>query len=152
VPADELHRLPAFDLPSSETGELSAIDDYWSFVSMLLAGGSWNGACVLSPGSLSLMTKDQLAPVQREGNELFLGAHGSWGLGLAVPAAGSSNEPLPCGIGWDRGTGTTWRTHVGSGVPGVLFTQRQVMSPVPPPLIEDFWAGVNMNITSGETP
>jgi hypothetical protein len=30
-----------------------------------------------------------------------------------------------------------------SGVTGILFTQRQAVSPVPPTLIEEFWAGIN---------
>ncbi len=64
-------------------------------------------------------------------------------LGLEVPATGSADQPLPCGIGWDGGTGTTWRSSPHSGVTGILFTQRAVTSPVPPPVVEDFWAGVN---------
>jgi hypothetical protein len=56
-----------------------------------------------------------------------------------VPATGSSDQPLPCGIGWDGGTGTTWRSNPRSGVTGILLTQRQVTSPAPPPVVEDFW-------------
>jgi hypothetical protein len=74
---------------------------------------------------------------------LFLGQHGGWGLGLGVPAAGSPDLPLPCGIGWDGGTGATWRSSLSSGVTGILFTQREVMSPVPAQHVEDFWAGLN---------
>jgi hypothetical protein len=89
------------------------------------------------------MTTARLTPAQRRASELFLGEHGGWGLGLAVPAAGSSDQPLPYGIGWDGGSGTTWRSSLHSGVTGILFTQRQAGSPVPPPLIEEFWAGIN---------
>jgi hypothetical protein len=28
-------------------------------------------------------------------------------------------------------------------LPGILFTQRQAVSPEPPPLMNDFWAAVN---------
>jgi hypothetical protein len=55
----------------------------------------------------------------------------------------SYDQPLPCGIGWDGGTGTTWRSNSRSGLTGILFTQRQATSPEPPPVVEDFWAGVN---------
>ena len=65
-----------------------------------------------------------------------------WGLGLAAPAAGST-APLPCGFGWDGGTGTTWRSDLATGATGILFTQREATSPEPPPLIDDFWAAVN---------
>ncbi len=74
---------------------------------------------------------------------MFLGEHGGWGLGLEVPASGSSVQPLPSGIGWDGGTGTTWRSNPATGVTGILFTQRAATSPAPPRVIEDFWAGVN---------
>ena len=74
---------------------------------------------------------------------MFLGPHGGWGLGLLVPATGSLDQPLPCGIGWDGGTGTTWRSSPRSGVTGILLTQRAATSPEPPELINDFWAGVN---------
>jgi CubicO group peptidase (beta-lactamase class C family) len=168
VPPEKLRRLPTFYLPDPETGALSVlddpghswwstppafsdgsgwlvstIDDYWSFVSMVLAGGTGNGARIVSEESVALMTSDQLTPAQRGGNELFLGPHGSWGLGLAVPASGSSAVPFPCGVGWDGGTGTTWRSDTRRHITAILFTQRQAISPVPPPLIENFWAGVN---------
>jgi CubicO group peptidase (beta-lactamase class C family) len=167
VPPEELDRLPTLYMPDPETGVLSVfdeaphswwstpptfadgsgwlvstIDDYWSFVSMLLAGGTRDGQRILSPESVTLMTSDRLTPAQREGNELFLGPHGSWGLGLSVPASGSSDEPFPCGTGWDGGTGTTWRSDIRRGVTAMLFTQRHAISPVPPPLMENFWGGV----------
>ena len=164
----QLSRLTTFYRPEPDTGTLSVldepahswwstppsfpdaggwlvstIDDYWAFVSMLLAGGKANGDRLLSPATVDLMTTDRLTQEQRDASTLFLGQHGGWGLGLAVPATGSSDQPLPCGIGWDGGTGTTWRSNLRTGVTGILFTQRQATSPAPPPVIEDFWAGVN---------
>lgn len=168
VRAGQLSRLATAYQPDPQTGELSVlddpahswwstppsfpdasgwlvstIDDYWSFVSMMLAGGTGQGERVLSPATVARMTTDRLTSSQRDVSALFLGEHGGWGLGLMVPATGASEQPLPCGIGWDGGTGTTWRSNPGSGVTGILFTQRQVMSPVPPPVVEDFWAGIN---------
>jgi CubicO group peptidase (beta-lactamase class C family) len=164
VPADKLSRLTTFYLPDPETGGLSVlddpahswwgtppawpdgsgwlvstIDDYWRFVSMLLAGGRG----VLAPETVALMTADRLTPSQRPGAAMFLGEHGGWGLGFQVPATGSTDQPLPCGIGWDGGSGTTWRSNLRNGVTGILFTQRQATSPAPPPVIQDFWAGIN---------
>ena len=167
VPAGQLHRLTTFYAPDAETGELSVlddptdswwstppsfpdaagglvstVDDYWSFVSMVLAEGTMGGQRVLSPESVALMTTDRLSRAQRESSELFLGEVGSWGLGMAVPTTGST-APLPSGFGWDGGSGTTWHSNPGSGVTGMVFTQRQAMSPAPPPVIEDFWTAVN---------
>jgi CubicO group peptidase (beta-lactamase class C family) len=164
VPPDRLGRLTTFYLPDGDTGELSVlddpagswwaapprhpdasgwlvstIDDYWAFVSMLLAGGRG----VLAPETVALMTADRLTPAQREPYGMFFGEHGSWGLGLAVPAAGAGDQPFPAGVGWDGGSGVTWRSHPTRGATGILLTQRHAMSPAPTPLVQDFWAGVN---------
>jgi len=167
VPADQPSRLTAAYTSDPETGDVSVLDDpqhswwttppafpdasgclvsnidnYWSFVSMLLAGGSLRGRRVLSPESVALMTTDRLSRTQREASRIFFGEHGGWGLGMAVPATGSI-APLPCGFGWDGGTGTTWRSNPRGGVTGILFTQRALNSPASPPVVDDFWAAVN---------
>ena len=98
---------------------------------------------MLAPETVALMTTDRLTPDQRQASALFLGEHGGWGLGLAVPAAGAGPQLLPCGIGWTGGSGTAWRSSARSGVTGILFGQRGLTSPVPEPLAVDFWAGVN---------
>jgi CubicO group peptidase (beta-lactamase class C family) len=129
--------------PDASGWLVSTIDDYWSFVSMLLAGGTAkSGERVLSPSTFALMTADRLTPSQREVAALFLD-DGGWGLGFAAPADGSSEGPLPYGIGWDGGTGTTWRSNLQSGVTGILFTQRAATSPEPNAIVKDFWAGAN---------
>jgi CubicO group peptidase (beta-lactamase class C family) len=168
VPADGVHRLTTFYLPDPATGDLtllddprsswwatppsfpdasgglvSTIDDYWAFVSMLLGGGEWRGRRILSEQAVTRMTTDHLTGDQRTESSLFLGEHTGWGLGLAAPADGAGDQPLPCGFGWDGGSGTAWRTSRERGVTGILLTQRQLESPEPPPVYEDFWAGVN---------
>jgi CubicO group peptidase (beta-lactamase class C family) len=132
---------PSF--PCASGWLVATIADYWSFVTMLLSGGVGKAGRVLTPASVARMTTDQLTPAQREGNEIFLGARGSWGLGLLVPARDAPEAPFPHGIGWDGGSGTTWRSHRQSGLTGMLFTQRQANSPSPPPLMEDFWNCLN---------
>jgi len=128
--------------PDGSGGLVSTIDDYWSFASMLLAGGTARGQSVLSPESVALMTADRLSLTQREASGPFLGEHMSWGLGMAVPATGST-APLPVGFGWDGGSGTTWHSNPCSGLTGILLTQREAVSPAPPPVVEDFWSAVN---------
>ncbi len=167
VPANQLARLTTAYSPDPDTGALSVlddpadswwstppsfpdasgwlvstIDDYWSFVSMLLAGGTGRGQPLLSPDSVARMITDRLTTAQRDAAGIFLAGHESWGFGMAVPATGST-APLPCGFGWDGGTGTVWRTNPLSGVTGILLTQRAATSPAPPPLIDDFWAAIN---------
>jgi CubicO group peptidase (beta-lactamase class C family) len=140
-PADSWWGTPP-SFPDASGWLVSTIDDYWSFVSMVLAGGSRHGRRVLSPESVVRLTTDRLSAAQRDASRLFLGEEGGWGLGLAVPAAGST-APLPSGVGWDGGTGTTWRSNPHSGVTGILFTQRAANSPVPTPVVNDFWSALN---------
>jgi CubicO group peptidase (beta-lactamase class C family) len=130
-------------LPDTSGWLVSTIDDYWTFVSMLLAGGSLRGRRVVSERSVALMTTDRLTPAQRVGTELFLGDDGGWGLGIGAPATGAAGQPLPTGVGWEGGSGTVWRSSPERGVTGILLTQRQLNSPQPPPVFDDFWTGVN---------
>ena len=121
---------------------LSTIDDYWAFVAMVRAGGVHRGERILPADLVTRMTTDQLSADQRAGNELFLDVDGGWGLGMGTAATGSEAAPLPCGYGWEGGSGTSWRTHAVSGVTGILLTQRAMTSPTPPPIMHDFWAAV----------
>jgi len=118
---------------------VSTIDDYWAFVRMLLDKGTHEGERIISQGSVELMITDHLSSVQRAGAGVFLGEHGKWGLGFMVPAADVQAKTVPAGFGWDGGTGTTWRSDVDSGLTGILFTQRAMTSPEPPPVFVDFW-------------
>ena len=129
--------------PDASGWLVSTVDDLWSFVSMLLAGGSSRGRRISSARSVELMTTDRLSPAQRTDCRLFLGDHGSWGFGMEVPARGSTDLPLPSGFGWDGGSGTAWRSNAERGVTGILLTQRQLNSPQPPRVFDDFWSGVN---------
>ncbi|HEX9539532.1 MAG TPA: hypothetical protein VGA04_15320 [Streptosporangiaceae bacterium] len=67
---------------------------------------------------------------------------------MALQHIGAGARGPPGAGGWDGGTGTTWRSNPRSGVTGILLTQRQVTSPAPPPVVEDFWAGVNAATTT----
>jgi CubicO group peptidase (beta-lactamase class C family) len=132
---------PSF--PDASGWLVSTVDDYWSFASMLLAGGVGHGNRILSPQAVSLMSTDHLTAAQRDASALFLDEHTGWGLGLQVPVAGSSHRPFPHGLGWNGGTGTTWRSDPLGGATAILFTQRSATSPTPSTLIQDFWSGVN---------
>jgi len=58
-------------------------------------------------------------------------------LGVLLARAAGTAAPAPRGAPGPR-----------SGVTGILLTQRQVTSPAPPPVVEDFWAGVNAATTT----
>ena len=130
-------------LPDGSGWLVSTVDDYWAFVSLLLRRGAVDGTRILSEDAVARMTTNQLTSAQRAGNAPFLGEHDGWGFGMAAPPADATGQPLPCGYGWEGGSGTSWRTNPERGVTGILLTQVQLMSPEPPPVFTDFWDGVN---------
>jgi len=164
VPADKQYRFTTAYAPDEATGELclldppvsgwwneptmmanaagmlvSTLDDFWAFVSMLLAGGVHDGRQVLSPEAVAMMTRDHLTAEQRAAAKLFLGGHGGWGYGMAAPGPIAGEPPVPWGIGWTGGTGTLGWSDTVRGLTGILLTQRAMTSPQPLPLFTVFW-------------
>jgi CubicO group peptidase (beta-lactamase class C family) len=132
-------RPPA--LPNAAGWLLSTIDDFWTFVQMLLNKGLHGDRRILSAASVDLMTTNQLTSQQRATSG-FLREHEGWGLGMLVPASEAGGAAVPGGFGWDGGTGTTWRSDTERGITGILFTQRGMTSPKAPEVFRDFWNGV----------
>ena len=120
-------------------GLVSTVDDYFAFCRMLLNKGRFGREQLLSRATLELMMSDQLTPNQREGNEMFFGSHSSWGLGAGVDIARKEIYHSLGRFGWTGGYGTTAYTDPKEGLIGVLFTQRMMDSPAPPPVFTDFW-------------
>ncbi len=164
LPADKLSRLPAcyffdrerrrldnFDDPGNSAwraepplesgggGLVSTVDDWLAFSSMMLNHGELDGQRVLSRATVALMTADQLTPAQRVGAELFFGEHSSWGLGFAVDTRRREIYHTPGRYGWTGGFGTTAYIDPAENLIGILFTQRMMDSPSPPPVFTDFW-------------
>jgi CubicO group peptidase (beta-lactamase class C family) len=128
---------PAFE--SGGGGLASTVDDYFAFSRMMLNKGRCGHEQVLSRASVDLMTSDQLTPQQREGSEIFLGANRSWGFGMAVETKRDEVFRTPGRFGWDGGLGTSAYTDPVERMIGILFTQRMMDSPQPPPVFKDFW-------------
>jgi CubicO group peptidase (beta-lactamase class C family) len=119
---------------------VSTLDDFWAFVSMLLAGGTTrDGATLLSAGSVAAMTTDHLTAAQRASAPMFFGEHGGWGYCMSAPGPMVGTPPVPWGFGWNGGTGTTWFSDPARGLTTILFSQRAMTSPEPPALFADFW-------------
>jgi CubicO group peptidase (beta-lactamase class C family) len=165
VPVEKVDRFTTAYMPEAENGTLglldpptggwwndppamangagmlvSTLDDFWAFVSMLVAGGSHEGAQLLSPQSVAAMTVDHLTADQRASGSLFLGGQGGgWGYGMAAPGPLAGEPPVPWGYGWNGGTGTVWTSDPVRGLTGILLTTRAMTSPEPPPLFATFW-------------
>jgi CubicO group peptidase (beta-lactamase class C family) len=74
-------------------GLVSTVADYLTFLRMIVSGGSWNGARILQPETLTLMRTNQLAP----GISVRLGMwqlpNTVFGLGFALKAEPAEGEP-----------------------------------------------------------
>ncbi len=131
--------------PSLDDGAadlVSTIDDFGAFAAMLAA----DGGGLLSAESVALMRRDRTTARDRAESPWFFGPDGhlGWGLMMSVPAAGadpgSAPDGMPSGYGWEGGSGTAWRNDPATGLTGILFTNRMMTSPGPPPAARDFWA------------
>ncbi len=121
---------------------VSTLDDYWAFVTMLLAGGCYEGEQVLAPASVTDMTRDHLTAAQRASAPPFLDPGTGWGYCMAASVPGSGDHPVPYGFGWNGGTGTVWNSDPERGLTGILLTQRAMTSPEPPAVFVEFWDAV----------
>jgi CubicO group peptidase (beta-lactamase class C family) len=122
---DELWTAPPI-FPSGAGGLVSTLADWHRFGRMLLA----DGAGLLSPQSVRLMTTDHLTQQQRQASTLFLEGSG-WGFGGAVAADGR--------YGWIGGTGTTAHVVKSTDTIGILLTQLRMTGPTPTQLMRQFW-------------
>jgi len=101
-------------------GLRASVGDYHRFVMMLLNEGERDGARVLSPKSVRLMTRDHVGedrPGAREGDW-------GWGFGMAVRRRVLDGEVGTAGaFGWNGGTGTWYFADPEERLAAVIFTQ-----------------------------
>jgi CubicO group peptidase (beta-lactamase class C family) len=109
-------RDPQFDvtrprkLLSGGGGLVSTAADYLRFCQMLLNGGELDGARILTPQTVLLMTADSLPPDVRFVGEAIGPARGaSWGLGFAI-RTGSESSQVPGSVGSYNWNGI-WGTY-----------------------------------------
>jgi CubicO group peptidase (beta-lactamase class C family) len=88
---------------------VSTASDYARFAQMLLNRGALNGARVLAPKTVELMTSDHLAGIAR-GSEYYAGPGYTWGLGLAVreDRGGAPSAGSPGDFSWNGAFATGW--------------------------------------------
>jgi CubicO group peptidase (beta-lactamase class C family) len=100
--ADPLNVQPML---SGGGGLHSTTEDYVRFANMLLNGGEYKGARIISQSTLDAMNQKFIGDdVDR--SDFFFGARGDWGLGFHLqPIPGADNDG-PFNFGW-RGVGGT---------------------------------------------
>src|SRR5580693_8061856 len=81
---------------------------------------------------VAVMTTAQLTDQQREENAIFFAGMGGWGFGLNVITRRTDVALAPGSFGWSGGTGTSFYVDPAEELVGVLLTQREMTSPVPP--------------------
>ncbi len=94
-------------LLSGGGGLHSTTEDYARFANMLLRGGEYNGARIISQSTLNVMNQKFIADdVNRDA--FFPGSNGDWGLGFHLqPVPGADNEG-PFNFGWQGVGGTVF--------------------------------------------
>jgi CubicO group peptidase (beta-lactamase class C family) len=130
---------PAF--PSGGAGLVSTADDFLAFGRLLLGGGTRDGVRVLSPASVGLMTTDHLTAGQRATVAPVLADGTGWGFGTAVVTRRTQPYETVGRFGWNGGLGSSWWCDPHEDLVGVLLTPSAWPSPVPPPVVQDFWTG-----------
>ena len=144
-PADgQWSRPPAF--PSGGGGLVSMIDDYLSFAQMLAADGRCGEGRVLSRPSVMAMTTNQLTTEQMAASSPSPDGRLGWGFGVGVQVAPTGPTRSIGSYGWDGGLGSSWINDPAEDLVGILLTNQAFSSPVPPPVVEDFWTGVYASI------
>jgi CubicO group peptidase (beta-lactamase class C family) len=130
--------------PSGGGGLVSTADDYLAFCRMMLGGGQYRKAGIISPASVALMTTDHLSNAQKEGAEIFFGDgqggfRAGWGFGVGVDLKRVDIFSAPGRFGWAGGIGTVGYSDPAGDVIGILLTQRMIESPVSVRVMNDFW-------------
>ena len=109
-------------------GLASTVDDYMRLARMLLNGGELDGARLLKPSTVKLMSTDQLDPRITERN--FLPSKGSVGFGLdfavrvSQPRNAEENRGAVGEFFWDGAASTLFWVDPFNQLAAVFFTQK----------------------------
>jgi CubicO group peptidase (beta-lactamase class C family) len=130
---------PEFE--SGGGGLVSTVDDMATFGEMMLNGGTYAGARILSRPSVELMTMDHLTAQQKAASPFFENFWDSvgWGLGIGVVTQRNYIGAGPGRFGWDGAFGTSWHVDAREKLLGVFMTQRRPDVLGIPDFVHDFW-------------
>jgi CubicO group peptidase (beta-lactamase class C family) len=120
------------DKPMTEGGAgiVSTIDDYMRFARMLLGEGEVDGARILQPSTVRLMSTDQLDPRIGDKDRLWLPSKGSGGFGLDVfvrtrpPQTPQENRGAVGEFFWDGRASTLFWVDPRNDMAVVFLTQK----------------------------
>ncbi|GAA3339762.1 serine hydrolase [Amorphoplanes nipponensis] len=119
-PPEVWSRPPVF--PSGAGGLVSTVDEFHTFVRMLLRRGVHGGTRLLSEQSVELMTTNRLTPEQIATGGVLLDGSG-WGFGMGVTLTPSPPVTHAGQYGWSGGSGTTWFNDPHQDLTAIAMTQ-----------------------------
>jgi CubicO group peptidase (beta-lactamase class C family) len=125
-------------------GLVSTAQDYLTFASALLAGGSHRGERALSRPSVTLMTSDQLTPAQKAVSGFWPGyfdAQG-WGFGMSIRTHRTHLGPSVGSYGWSGYYGSAWYNDPAEDLTAIFIMQRAHMGDQTLPMWHDIWTTV----------
>lgn len=133
-PDGEFSRPPRFEELSS--GLVATAADVLRFYCAMADGGGG----VVTPESVTLMTRDALTDEVRAQAAPIVDPGASWGLATSVDLGPAAEWMAPGRWGWTGGTGTTAYVDPVRGTVSVLLTQRAMTGPQDG--FEGFWTAV----------
>jgi CubicO group peptidase (beta-lactamase class C family) len=135
-------RPPAFE--GGAGGLVSTAEDYLAFASALLAGGSYHGERVLSRPAVTLMTSDQLTPMQKAVSGFWPGYFDAigWGFGMSVRTRRTHLGPSVGSYGWSGFYGTNWFNDPAEDMTTIVIMQRAHTGDQVLPMWQDLWTAV----------
>ena len=130
----DLPSPPAPEFCSGGGGLLSTLDDYLAFLQMVLHAGTWNGARVLKPETLALMSRDHIGEIPLRKLETavpFLSrdltlqaqAPAGWGLSWIVGKDAGPNGRAAGALAWAGLFNTYYWVDPAAKLAGVWMTQ-----------------------------
>jgi CubicO group peptidase (beta-lactamase class C family) len=114
------------NLLSGGGGLVSTVQDYLAFIRMIVNGGSWQGAEILKPETISLMRTNQLAPGVGVSFPMWDMPGTVFGLGFALKETLNEGDPalMQDEYHWGGMAGThTWMAPR-ADITGMCMTQR----------------------------
>jgi CubicO group peptidase (beta-lactamase class C family) len=125
--------------PFGGAGLASSPSDYDRFLIMLLAGGMWKGARIMSESAVRLGTSDLLPPTLAPGGEY----DEAWGYGAGGRVGRGENKGV---YGWAGAAGTIGFISAAHGLRAGLYTQ--YMPSMAYPLLDEFPAAIRADLAA----
>jgi CubicO group peptidase (beta-lactamase class C family) len=142
VEVGDWSRPPTFEAGGS--GLVSTADDYLTFATALLAGGTLHGERVLSRPAVTLMTSDQLTPTQKAVSGFWPGYFDAmgWGFGVSVRTRRTHLGPSVGSYGWAGFYGSAWYNDPAEDMTAIFIMQRAHAGDQRLPMWQDLWTAV----------